>query len=421
MKDTLTLLNALRLAPLAELHVVNNMPPPAQPVPTKMKMPAPAPSFGPEGLGAWVAARLSRFGALSAPQWHHRPGIGLPGAKKKTPIIITKTIAALLTMGALAHAQQGMNSVNQPAPGPSALAAAASMPLPATCYLFAYFVGNGEDGLHFAWSKNGLEWEMLNGGRSYLKPVVGSKIMRDPNLFQGPDGTYHAVWTTGWGGKTIGYAHSRDLIHWDGQKAIPVMEKAAGVLNCWAPEGFYDQPGEQFILYWSSTVPGRFPESDGQGDGKYNHRIYYVTTKDFETFSDPRILFDPGYNVIDGTLLRREGKVYLVFKDERPKPRRKVLLTAVADSATGPFQVVSEPFTKPSAEGPTLLETGGEVYCYYDFSGSGYGVSKSKDMIHWQDIASQLKMPKGMRHGTVLAVPGPVIMSMTDIDSVQAR
>jgi len=354
-----------------------------------------------------------------------------------------KTIAVLFGLAALAHAQPGMNSApsspsvregcvtetlsgNPPlaripttmapgAPAPSAqVATASSQSIPTTCYLFAYFVGGGQDGLHFAWSKDGIKWEALNEGRSYLKPAVGANIMRDPNIFRGPDGIYHAVWTTGWGEKTIGYAHSRDLIHWGGQKAIPVMEKIIGTLNCWAPEGFYDQVGQQFIIYWSSTVPGRFPESDGQGDGKYNHRIYYVTTKDFEGVSESRILFDPGYNVIDATLLRREAKVYMVFKDERPKPLRKVLLTAVSDSATGPFQVVSQPFTKPWAEGPTLLEIGGEVYCYYDFSGSGYGVSKSTDMIHWQDMAYQLKMPKGMRHGTVLAVPGSVVKAMMD-------
>ncbi len=70
--------------------------------------------------------------------------------------------------------------------------------LPGTCYLFAYFLGNGEDGLHLAWSRDGDAWEALNGGASYLRPTVGKeKLMRDPCITRGQDGVYHMVWTEG--------------------------------------------------------------------------------------------------------------------------------------------------------------------------------------------------------------------------------
>jgi len=101
--------------------------------------------------------------------------------------------------------------------------------LPETCYLFSYFIGNGEDGLHLLWSRDSLAWETLGGGKSYLKPEVGeSRLMRDPCVIQGPDGTFRMVWTTSWNGKTIGYASSRDLINWSEQKAIPVMAHEPG-------------------------------------------------------------------------------------------------------------------------------------------------------------------------------------------------
>ncbi len=35
-------------------------------------------------------------------------------------------------------------------------------------YLFSYFINNGEDGLHLAWSEDGLSWEALNGNQSFL-------------------------------------------------------------------------------------------------------------------------------------------------------------------------------------------------------------------------------------------------------------
>ena len=34
-----------------------------------------------------------------------------------------------------------------------------------------------------------------------------------------------------------------------------------------------------------------------------NPRIFYATTRDFETFSDPALLFDPNYSVKDAVLL----------------------------------------------------------------------------------------------------------------------
>ncbi len=64
--------------------------------------------------------------------------------------------------------------------------------------------------------------------------------MRDPCIIRGADGLFHMVWTVSWNERTIGYASSKDLIHWSEQQAIPVMEHEPTTLNCWAPEIFYD-------------------------------------------------------------------------------------------------------------------------------------------------------------------------------------
>ena len=113
-------------------------------------------------------------------------------------------------------------------------------------YLFSYFMGNGEDGLHLAYSYDGLEWKALNNNKSFLTPAVGNdKLMRDPCIISGPDGKFHMVWTVSWGEKGIGYASSNDLIHWSEQKYIPVMEHEPEALNCWAPEVFFDEASKQ--------------------------------------------------------------------------------------------------------------------------------------------------------------------------------
>lgn len=37
-----------------------------------------------------------------------------------------------------------------------------------TAYLFSYFINDSKDGLHLAYSYDGLNWLPLHGGRSYL-------------------------------------------------------------------------------------------------------------------------------------------------------------------------------------------------------------------------------------------------------------
>src|SRR5918996_2261063 len=151
----------------------------------------------------------------------------------------------------------------------------------ATSYLFAYFTGNGEDGLHFAASTDGLTWSVVAGGRSFLRPSVGSRLMGDPSIVRGPEGMFHLVWTTGWWDKGIGLAHSKDLIDWSEQQSLPVMEHERDAQNCWAPEIFFDEDRGRYLIVWSTTIPGRFPETDPKDPGlnrgdRANHRMYFV-------------------------------------------------------------------------------------------------------------------------------------------------
>jgi hypothetical protein len=81
----------------------------------------------------------------------------------------------------------------------------------AEAWLFTSFRDSG-DGLHLAYSVDARNWTDLN--RVFLKPVVGSRLMRDPHILHGPDGLYHMVWTSGWHDKGIGYANSSNLLNW---------------------------------------------------------------------------------------------------------------------------------------------------------------------------------------------------------------
>src|SRR5215216_1140650 len=153
-------------------------------------------------------------------------------------------------------------------------------------YLFTSFREPATAGLRLAYSYNGYKWTDMD--TSFLKPSVDDKVMRDPSIVQGPDGTFHLVFTSAWkGSKTFGYASSKDLIHWSEQTTIPVMAHESTTVNVWAPELFYDDENRQFIIIWASTIPFRFAR--GIEDEDNNHRMYYTTTKDFKTFSDTKL------------------------------------------------------------------------------------------------------------------------------------
>ena len=275
-------------------------------------------------------------------------------------------------------------------------------------YLFSYFINNGEDGLHLAWSEDGLQWEALNNNLSYLKPEAGkNKLMRDPCIIKTPDQVFHMVWTVSWGEKGIGYARSRDLLHWSEQHYIPVMEHEKKAMNCWAPEIFFDEEGGEFMVFWSSTIPGRFPETDGTGDGKNNHRMYYVTSKDMVNFSETKLLYDPGFNSIDGTLLKLGSHFLMFLKDETRHPEaQKNIKVATASDPTGPWSPASEPiYEKDWAEGPTIGRVGEGWILYFDrYTADSFGAMSSTDLEYWKDISDQLSFPDGTRHGSILKV-----------------
>lgn len=282
-------------------------------------------------------------------------------------------------------------------------------------YLFSSFRDNGQDGLHLAHSRDGLKWFALNNDRSFLTPTVGTKLMRDPSIVRGPDGMFHMVWTTGWWDQGIGVAHSKDLISWSEQKSIPVMSREPTAINCWAPELFYDEATKQFLIFWSTTIPGRFPKTEDSGDPgngganarKLNHRMYYVTTKDFQSYSETKLFYDGGFNVIDGTIAKNGDRYMLIVKDETKQPvAKKHLRLATSTHATGPYSPAGDPITPDWVEGPSALKVGNAWFIYFDeYTRKRYGAIRTTDWKTFTSISDQVDLPAGTRHGTAFEVP----------------
>lgn len=276
-------------------------------------------------------------------------------------------------------------------------------------YMFSYFKGNGEDGLHLAWSKDGYQWQALKNDASFLKPELSKdKLMRDPCIIKGGDGLFHLVWTVSWNDRGIGYASSPDLVNWGPQQYIPVMKHEDSALNCWAPEITYDPNKKQYMIYWATTIAGRFKKGADSGDGKYNHRMYMVTTKDFKKFSKTKLWYDKDFNVIDATIFAAPGGYAMILKDETRYPPQKNLRVAFSKKLTEGWGNPSGPITgKEWAEGPTVARVGSEWVVYFDkYRDKKYGAVASSDLKNWRDISGQVSFPPGLRHGTVFRVSG---------------
>ena len=261
------------------------------------------------------------------------------------------------------------------------------------------------EGLRFVYSRDGLHWDSIQG--VFLRPEVGTQhVMRDPSIVAGPDGTFHLVWTSSWrGDRGFGYSSSRDLIHWTPQRFISTGMDSTTV-NTWAPELFYDDVKRQFLIVWASCIPGRFP--DGQEDPKNNHRLYYMTTRDFKSFSKTQLFYDPGFSAIDATLVKLSSRPspltphpYVMVVKDNTRPMRNIKV-AFASSPYGPWGEASQPFTENFTEGPSTARVGEWWYVYYDsYQHKIYGAHRTKDFLTFEDQTAAVSFPVGHKHGTV--------------------
>ena len=283
---------------------------------------------------------------------------------------------------------------------PVKLLAALALALPAAWaaepMLFVYFKEPANMGIFFATSGDGYHWTPANGGKPWYPVEHPGELMRDPFLTRGPDGEFHMVWTWGWRGQSIGYAHSPDLVHWSEQREVPLMAGIPGAANTWAPEIYWDAAKSKWLIVWSSTVAGR----------QEGNRIYSSLTADFKSCSPPEIFFDPGYTVIDATILQTRGKYYLVFKDERLEPLHKWIRIAEGATLEGPWQNISGELTESWSEGPFAVQVGNDYIIYYDHyrDPRRYEAVRSPDLKRWTPVTDQMQLPANSKHGSFLKI-----------------
>ncbi len=277
-------------------------------------------------------------------------------------------------------------------------------------YLFTSFHEPADAGLRMLYSYDGKKW--MDTDTVLLKPKVGNQqVMRDPSMVQGPDGTFHLVWTSSWrGDKGFGYASSWDLTHWSEQEFIPMMKNEPTTVNVWAPELFYDDVAKQYMIIWASCIPGRFAR--GIEEDSNNHRMYVATTNDFKSFSETKLFLDPGFSVIDAVIVKRgDGDYVLVLKDNT-RPERNIKV-AFADNPMGPWKNISAPFSDKFTEGPSVVKLKDEWLIYFDsYQKKIYEAMATKDFKTFRNVTSEVTVPQGHKHGTIVPVRRKIIQQL---------
>ena len=332
-------------------------------------------------------------------------------------------------------------------------AAALSRGAEAEGFVYSSFTGDGEDGLHLLTSLDGVTWQHVSGYRSVFKQAEG--LMRDPSICRGGDGKYHLVWTTGWWSDTLGISHSDNLKDWEPSRFISVwadyrgpgteesdgrswpadLSKAAPrnpkVRNCWAPEIFCDEQTKEYVIFWATTIDDAsvFPKTwDAKRWERMNQRIYFITTKDFKTYTPRRFFYAPADRMVIDAMIRRivPGDYRMIIKDEMEQTLHvcssTTRLGTWANLPTNFWSRMSSPaFTgagiqpdNTPAEGPSLVQSGAEWLIYCDYWSKGRnGLFSTRDFVTMTRLNEEFHAPNWVRHGTVFKVPMAVLKALS--------
>lgn len=298
-----------------------------------------------------------------------------------------------------------------------------------TDYFFAYFAGEGyADGeqIYFASSEDGLNWDDLNNNNPVLTSTLGEEGVRDPFIIRSPEGdkfyliaTDLKIYGNGdWdaaqnsGSQSLMVWESTDLVNWSDQRMVEVSADI-GAGCTWAPEATYDPLTGEYVVYWAS----RTPAVDN------TQRVYYAKTRDFYTFTEPKLYIEKEQSSIDTTMIENDGTYYRYTKNEGDATNElgaltKTIFIEKSDSVLGTFtNIPSDSLNSEEnqwVEGPTIFKLNSDdaaedTWCLLidDFGGIGYYPLLTNDLDSGEFTAPEeeaFQMPSRARHGTPLRI-----------------
>ncbi len=294
-------------------------------------------------------------------------------------------------------------------------------------YLFAHFkekyTPDGEQ-IYFGLSQDGLNWEQINDGNPILTASLGEKGCRDIEIVRLHTGgfvilttdlcvanRYDDNWNLDWldinhnGSKCIRMWKSDDLINFSNERLVNFGRDDFGCL--WAPEVYFEEETKEYLVHWSSNSK----------ESNYDKlSIFCSVTKDFETFSEPKVFFTKDVEVIDSHLIKIDGVYHLFYKNSNPAMN----MHATSDNLYGPFKhdrafqdfMENEVYCPGSYEGGTSLVLPDGRWCllfdFFDCEKEKMGYvpfisSKAGDM-NLKRMNEGFSFPYGFKHGGIIEI-----------------
>lgn len=276
-------------------------------------------------------------------------------------------------------------------------------------YLFCYFVGNRptEERIHLAVSRDGYNFEALNGNEPVITQTKGKLCVRDPFILDGKDGYFYIIGTDmkceeGWlSNHALITWRSADLIHWTDETVIDIRDfggEFATTTRAWAPQSVWDTTKQKHMVYWANSTA----ENDSAA-------IYYAYTDDFKSLTVPKLLYErKGIQTIDADIIKSplNGKFYMYFKHEEDQ----TIAYVTADSLTGPYidppTVVS--LAPSGVEGSAMYNITGTdtwVMIMDEYGKNRYFAQQTTDMEHFAALdRNDYSFDVNPRHGSVVQI-----------------
>ena len=285
----------------------------------------------------------------------------------------------------------------------------------ADAYLFVHFIDKKHntpmsEQVYFSVSRDGSNWETLNGCAPVLTSNVGECGVRDPFIIRSAEGDkFYIVGTDlnvhlrddGWkmatinGSRSILVWESTDLVNWTDVRMCRIAPEDAGC--AWAPEVIYDEASGDYMVFWASR---------SLKDGRRKCRMYYSKTRDFRNFTPAQLYIERESDVIDTTIVQSGGKYYRFSKDETVK----VITMEVGDSLLGEFRRVHSTMDGiKGVEGPECFRRKDGKWCLIV---DRYAKSKGYCAYLCDDLASgsfvrcrkDFNSDVKLRHGGVIPI-----------------
>jgi hypothetical protein len=299
-------------------------------------------------------------------------------------------------------------------------------------YLYCHMSDGGEY-TAYALSRDGYNYEDLNGGKAVIDPKVHARIeggQRDAYITRSWDGKGYVMVTTDmcvaksrkWDNYGIDLLKSDDLIHWTSVTfdyrqgpaifmnpgAESVYKDWRTISRVWAPQIFWDpdyvwDDGSRggYMIYYSML---------NRPEEQYDRMYYSYADRSFTRLTQPRLLFDWGYATIDADInLLDDGLYHMLIKKEGGQPG--IYTATSARLTTGWGEPVADDYVsfegRKKCEGSSAFQLIGDktwrvAYIQYSDNPKHYRICKADANLRNFHDPVDIKGVTGPQHGSFM-------------------